>query len=137
MAEEGPMTPQQARDLEAAVAAAAAALEARHPVASRPAWFNACVFQSTRRSADDKVEVRYAAERKLPLERNYTWEDSPTGPRLIKIDEATGRRTVVITRDTGEFIDLFTAVFDPCTGAIEIVTDTIGATSPEELEHPR
>lgn len=131
------MTRRQTRAIEAAVAAAEAALEARHPAASRPAWFERSVAQSVRVPADDTVEVRYRAERKVPLKPDQAWEDSPDGRRLIETDANTGMRYVVITRDTGEFLDLFTVVFDIPTGAIDIVVDAdLDAIDPEGIEPP-
>lgn len=129
---------QQARAIQAAVVAAEAALEERHPAAVRPAWFAHCVAQSARMSGEHEVTVSYRAERKVPLKPNQAWETSPTGPRLVETDETTGERLIVITRDTDQFIDLFKAVFDVSTGEIDIVVDTdLQAFDPEVIEHPK
>lgn len=132
------MTEQQARAVQAAVVAADAALAKHHPAAVRPSWFAQAVAQSARMSGELKVIVSYRAERKVPLKRNQAWEDSPTGPRLVETDEITGKRYVVLTRDTGEFIDLFVVVFDIRTGQLDVVTDTdLDAIDPQVIEHPK
>jgi hypothetical protein len=124
----------EAMAIERAVAAANALLEQHHPQATRPSWFASSVAQSAR-MAGAKVEVRHRVERMVPLKPNQAWEESATGPRLIETDATTGQRRVLLTRDPGEFIDLFTVVFEPESGAVTVTEDCdFAAIDPAEIE---
>ncbi len=122
-------------DLDAAVVAAETLLEQRHPEVTRPVWFARAAFQRVIPLDIDRIEVRYTAERVVPLKPGQFWEDSPTGRKLIEIDPATGTRYVVVTRDTGEFLDLFAVVYDIRTRSAEVVVDTdLESMDPQSIE---
>jgi len=122
--------------INAAISAGNARFNERHPPEHLPRWFQANVAQSTRVIDDRTLEMRFYVEKKVPLKKNQFWELASHGPRLIEVDEGTGERRVVITRDTGSFIDLFVANIDLISGSISVMKDTDFDTFDQSLIEP-
>lgn len=106
-----------------AKAAADAALDRRHPLDSRPHWFAQCVERGAKVIGEGKVKVRFFVWIEAPLEPGEAWEESPSGRWLVRTDPATGQRSVAITCDRAEALDVFTVVFDASSAEVAVVQE--------------
>jgi hypothetical protein len=126
---------EQAQATELALIAANNSFEERHPTVSRPEWALRSITQSTRFTEHGTIEVSYKVECKVPLEPNQAWEKSSSGLRLIETDFASGKRSVVLTRDPGKFIELFRVVFHIANRNSEVILDVdFGTIDPRQIE---
>ncbi|MEZ4247297.1 MAG: hypothetical protein R3B99_03545 [Polyangiales bacterium] len=92
------------------------------------------MFRRARRVDSHQIEVSYRVERVVPLEPGFFWEELPTGRMLMRVDEETGKKWVVLTLDTDSFVDVFKVVFDVETRSLRVAVDEdLRLMNPEQL----
>ncbi|SRR6266404_1365980 len=109
--------------------------EKRHPRETRPPWLKRCMMESYHKDKEGRYVYSFTLTPKEPLGPDEHWEEIYGKKWIVKVDQLTGKKMVVLHRIPREIITIFQAVVDPKTADVEVLIDLdISEFVGEELE---
>lgn len=110
-------------DFENAKLIANAAFCTRHPIETQPSWIENAISVCGSKDESKNWIISYSVNPIAPLKENQRWEEIDGDMVVVEIDENTGEKMILISREGPPPLILFEAVIDKDTRLANVIID--------------